>query len=47
MLWSSAWNESDAPAPAADPVSRAALRDLYMDPDFAPSAYLADRIPDW
>jgi hypothetical protein len=47
MLWSSAWNESGAPEPAAKAVSRTALRDLYMNPAFAPSGYLADRIAGW
>ncbi len=47
MLWSSAWAESGAAAPGNQVISRADLRDLYMDSAFAPSVYLPDHVADW
>jgi hypothetical protein len=44
MLWSSAWAEAKAAAPPATEVDPAALRDLYMNPAFAPSMFLPDFI---
>jgi hypothetical protein len=40
MIWSSAWAESGAGAPAAQQIDRDKLRDLYMDPTFVPSMFL-------
>ncbi|HEY2225771.1 hypothetical protein [Actinomycetospora sp.] len=47
MLWSSAWREAKAKAPAANPVGAGDLRSLYLDPAFAPSVYLPEHIADW
>jgi hypothetical protein len=40
MIWSSAWAESGADAPAAQQIDRDKLRELYMDPTFVPSMFL-------
>jgi hypothetical protein len=47
MLWTSAWKEARAKAPAATPASIDDLTRLYLDPAFAPSTYLPDHIADW
>ncbi|WP_132423133.1 S1/P1 Nuclease [Pseudonocardia endophytica] len=47
MLWSSAWKEAGAKAPAAKAVDPDVLEKLYMDPEFAPSVYLPDHVKDW
>jgi hypothetical protein len=40
MLWSSAWAQSGAKPPPSTEVDSTALRDLYMNPEFAPSMFL-------
>ncbi|HEX8084515.1 MAG TPA: hypothetical protein VF529_09515 [Solirubrobacteraceae bacterium] len=47
MLWSSAWKEADAKAPPATALDRDAMKDLYMDPSFAPSMYLPEHVSRW
>lgn len=44
MLWSSAWAEAGTGAPHAAAVPQAALRDLYLDPNFAPSLFLTEMV---
>jgi hypothetical protein len=47
MLWSSAFAEAGARAPAATAADRTKLRNLYSDHAFVPSQYLTERAADW
>lgn len=42
MLWSSAWAQAGAAAPAAQQSDRDTLKGLYMEQDFGRSLYLTE-----